>query len=274
MIHADAALARRLEGFICREWRQLADIAATLWPEKDVATMEVGGGVALWLGDGGLVNVAAGMAMEGPIGETELRRVEDFYVRWGAPPMLATCPFADPTLFAVLGRRGWQLTEFENVLAMELPSAAEGMVGLAAKLPPQIDLRVCATPAERAVFGRVAARGFSDETAPGSAHVEFGDMMAAHEASILALAWVDGQPAGTGALKIEDGIAWLSADSTIPLFRRRGIQQALQRFRLQLAWAAGCRLAIIEAAVGSASQRNMERLGFRVIYPHLHFAKV
>jgi GNAT superfamily N-acetyltransferase len=99
-------------------------------------------------------------------------------------------------------------------------------------------------------------------------------MMAAHEASILALAWVDGQPAGTGALKIEDGIAWLSADSTIPLFRRRGIQQALQRFRLQLAWAAGCRLAIIEAAVGSASQRNMERLGFRVIYPHLHFAKV
>jgi len=173
MIHADAALARRLEGFICREWRQLADIAATLWPEKDVATMEVGGGVALWLGDGGLVNVAAGMAMEGPIGETELRRVEDFYVRWGAPPMLATCPSPIPRCSPssearLAAHRVRERPGHGAPQRCRRHGRVGGQVAAADRSP------VCATPAERAVFGRVAARGFSDDTAPGSAHVEFG----------------------------------------------------------------------------------------------------
>ena len=273
MIHADAALAHRLEAFICQEWREIAEIAARLWPEKGVAVMDVGGGVALWLGEGGLVNVAAGMAMDGPIGDSDVRRVEDFYARRSAPPMLATCPFADATLFAVMGRRGWQVTEFENVLALELEGAAS-LAAFGGGIPDGIEVQVCGTPAERAMFGRMAARGFSDDIEPGPAQLEFGGIMAAHESQILVVASVDGQPAATGAMKIEDGVAWLSADSTLPQFRRRGIQQALQRFRLQLAQASGCSLAVIEAVAGSGSQRNMERLGFRVVYPHLHFARV
>ena len=105
-IHADARLARRLEGIICQEWRDLAGLGRMLWPTKGVACIEVAGGVALWLGEGGLVNAATGLAMEGPIGESELRAVEDFYARRGATPVLATCPFADPTLFALLAKRG------------------------------------------------------------------------------------------------------------------------------------------------------------------------
>lgn len=273
MIHADAELARRLEAFICQEWQEIAEIAERLWPDKGIASLDVGGGVALWLGEGGLVNVAAGMAMDGPIGDPELQRVEEFYARRSAPPMLATCPFADPTLFAVMGRRGWQVAEFENVLAMELGGAA-GLAAFGGGIPSGVDVRVCGTPAERAMFGRMAARGFSDDIEPGAAQLEFGDIMAAHESQILVLAAVDGQPAATGAMKIGGDIAWLSADSTLPQFRRRGLQQALQRFRLQLAQASGCTLAVIEAMAGSGSQRNMERLGFRVVYPHLQFAKV
>jgi GNAT superfamily N-acetyltransferase len=270
MIHADAELARRLEASICQEWRELAAIATGLWPDRGAACMEVAGGVVLWLDEGGLVNVAAGMAMDRPIGESELRRVEDFYLQRGAPPMLATCPFADPTLFAVLGKRGWQLTDCENVLALE----AAAIRPTPTPPPPGVELRVCTTPDERALFGRMAARGFSDGTEPGPAHLEFGEMMAAHHAHILVLAWADGRPAGTGALKIDGESAWLSADSTLPEFRRRGIQQALQRHRLQLVRAAGCSLAVTEAMAGSGSQRNMERLGFRLVYPHLHFARV
>ncbi len=106
MIHADLELARRLEAIICNEWRRLAQTARSLWPEKTATCLEVAGGVALWLGEGSLVNVAAGLAMEGPIGESELRQVEDFYTRRGAPPILATCPFADLTLFALLSQAG------------------------------------------------------------------------------------------------------------------------------------------------------------------------
>ena len=300
-IHADARLACRLEGIICSEWRQLAGIAGSLWPAKNPASMDVAGGVALWLGEGGLVNTATGLAMDGPIGEAELRRVEDFYTRRGASPTLATCPFADSTLFALLGERRWRLTEFENVLALELRAAPPAAAPLASSaagapdapcptayedeepsgasvlppgvLPPGVEVRAC-TRGERALWGRLAARGFSDETEPGAAHLEFGDIMAAHVANTLVLAWADGQPAGTGALAVDGGVAWLSGDTTLPEFRGRGIQQAIQRYRLGLARDAGCTLAVTEAIAGSGSQRNMERLGFRVVYPHLQFVKL
>ena len=288
MIHADAQLARRLEALICTEWRQLAGIARSLWPAKSATYLDVAGGVALWLGEGGLVNVATGLALEAPIGDAELGRVEDFYARRGATPLLATCPFADPTLFAVLAKRGWQVTEFENVLALKLeppgsapasgappaPSSEGASAPLAVPpLVPGIEVRTC-TEAERALWGRLAARGFSDEAEPGPSQSEFGDLMAAHAAYALVLAWADGQPAGTGALKIEGDLAWLSGDTTLPEFRCRGIQQAIQRHRLHLAREAGCALAVTEAAPGSGSQRNMERLGFQVVYPHLQFAKI
>ncbi len=135
-------------------------------------------------------------------------------------------------------------------------------------------MRVASTPEERELWGHIAARGFSDDEEPGVAQEEFGSLMAARRDSILVLGWIDGEPAGTGALGIDDDVAWLSGDSTLPQYRRRGVQQAIQRHRLQLAYEAGCTLAITESAPGSGSQRNMERLGFRLVFTHLEFTKV
>jgi GNAT superfamily N-acetyltransferase len=50
--------------------------------------------------------------------------------------------------------------------------------------------------------------------------------------------------------------------STIPAARRRGVQAALVRHRLARAATLGCELAAATAAVGSASERNLVRLGF------------
>jgi hypothetical protein len=273
MIHADAQLARRLEAVICAEWRRLARTARSLWPEKQVTYLDIAGGVALWMGPASLVNVAVGVAMNGPIAEDELRQVEDFYTRRGVPPILATCPFADPTLFTLLGRRGWRVTEFENVLAREL----DGPPGWPDAAPPQppsgIEAHACAGP-ERKLWGQLAACGFSDEAEPGPGHEEFGAIMAARPDTILVLGYADGQPAATGGLVIDGDVAWLMADSTLPGYRRRGMQLAIQRHRLEIARKAGCRLAVTESAPGSGSQRNMERLGFRVVYAHLEYGKV
>ena len=77
---------------------------------------------------------------------------------------------------------------------------------------------------------------------------------------------VDGELAGTGQLEMSGDFGWLSADTTLPPFRRRGVQTTLQRARLQILRDAGYALAVTESVPGSASQRNMERLGFRVAY--------
>ena len=67
--------------------------------------------------------------------------------------------------------------------------------------------------------------------------------------------------------------AILTSDATLPSFRGRGIQSALLRARIWIAGASDCVLAVIEAEPGSSSQRNMERLGFRVAWTDVCFRK-
>ena len=62
------------------------------------------------------------------------------------------------------------------------------------------------------------------------------------------------------------GVALLAGASTVPEGRRQGAQRALLEARLQTAVDAGCDLAMMVAAPGSASQRNAERQGFRIAY--------
>ena len=278
MIHADRALAGRLEGLICAEYRRLAEVAHALMPDVSAECLAVAGGVALWLGEGSPVNLAVGLGLNGPVDETEVECLETFYGERGADARVSTCPLADSSLFLALGRRGWRVSEFEHLLVLELgeesplagPDARTGGrpdCGSSATY----DVRVC-PPAERDTWARVAALGFSNGAVPGrGGGEEVGKIMAGREEAVLVLAWVDGKPAGTGALVVDGGVGWLSGDSTLPRYRGHGIQQAVQRHRLKLARDAGCDLAATEAAPGGASHRNMERLGFRIAYTHAEF---
>jgi len=114
--------------------------------------------------------------------------------------------------------------------------------------------------------------GFSAPELPTAAESRLGRAAVAIPGRSFLTAFVDGKQAGTGELRITDGVGWLSADTTLPRFRGRGVQQSLQRARLAMAREAGCDLAVTESAPGSGSQRNMERLGFRVVYTRVDAA--
>jgi len=288
MIHADRTLAERLEEIICGEFRHLAAVARRTFPDSDAECIDVAGGVALWLGDGSPMNCAAGVGMEELPSEMELDRLERFYHERGAPAVADVCTLADPGFILALGRRGWTASEFENVLALDLrgdplPDRLSGEIGTGMALgpaagnggtdrAPQLEVRVCAST-ERALWAQLATAGFADGDPPGRGPQEFGRIMAARDEAVLFVALVDGQPAGTGALVMQGGVGWLSADSTLPPYRRLGVQQAVQRARLRLARDAGCSLAVTEAVPGGTSQRNMERLGFRIVYLHVEFVR-
>jgi GNAT superfamily N-acetyltransferase len=249
-------------------------MAGTVFPRNSVQCVSVGGGLALWLGEGSPVNQAAGLGMQGPVTVEDLVRLENFYHERGADAVLSLCPFADHSLLAGLAKRGWYVTEFENLFVLELggSAAAKRMKAWEPEPDSAVEVRVC-MPEERAIWARVTAQGFSSSEVPERGHEEYGRIMAEREEAILVLGWVDGEPAGTGTLVIDEGVGWLSGDSTLPRFRRRGIQQEIQRHRLEIAMEAGCELAVTESEPGSASQRNMERHGFRLAYSHVEFAK-
>jgi GNAT superfamily N-acetyltransferase len=83
---------------------------------------------------------------------------------------------------------------------------------------------------------------------------------------VLAVDPSDGRPLGCASMTIRDEVATLGGMSTIPAERGRGVQAALILHRLELARAAGCTVAATTTAVGGASERNVQRYGFRTLH--------
>jgi GNAT superfamily N-acetyltransferase len=80
------------------------------------------------------------------------------------------------------------------------------------------------------------------------------------------LAMLDGEPAGGAMMVIEDEIAYLMMAAVRPACRRRGVQTALIRARMNDAVNAGCRTVLACCGFGTSSQANMERAGLRIAY--------
>ena len=81
----------------------------------------------------------------------------------------------------------------------------------------------------------------------------------------LYLIRIDGRPAAAGKLFLHDAVGYFPDAATDPDFRGRGLQTALLRHRTAIAAQSGARLIYSQAAFGSVSHRNMERVGLRVL---------
>jgi ribosomal protein S18 acetylase RimI-like enzyme len=84
----------------------------------------------------------------------------------------------------------------------------------------------------------------------------------------LYLAQVDGRPAAAATLYVADRVAYLADATTAPIYRGRGLQNALLRRRIRDASAAGIDFVFSGAEPMGTSHRNMERAGLR-----LHFLR-
>ncbi|MGA2491916.1 MAG: GNAT family N-acetyltransferase [Roseiarcus sp.] len=89
--------------------------------------------------------------------------------------------------------------------------------------------------------------------------------------------FADDEPAGAGALFVDEDAAWLGVGATKPAFRRRGGQSALIARRLADAARRGARFAVTETAVpqpdeSAPSHRNILAAGFRAAYVRPNWA--
>jgi len=85
----------------------------------------------------------------------------------------------------------------------------------------------------------------------------------------LFLVRIDGKPAAAAKLFVKDGVGLFPDAATRPEFRGRGLQTALLRHRATVAAQSGAELIYSQAAFGSVSHRNMERIGMRVLCSRL-----
>jgi len=242
----------------------------------------VGGGIAAFLEVGSPVNGTFGLGMAGSVSVADVRALEGFFAEKGERALASICPHAHPSVLRTLAARGWTPVAFENVLTLELgpaadaPSLAPGLAPAGAPAPApspvaplapvHIEVRVARSDDELELWAALAANGFAAPEDPDPPEMRLSRASADMAGSSAFIGYVDGVAAGTGQLVVDGEIAWLSTDTTLPHLRRRGVQTALQRARLDAAREAGCTLAVTESMPGSASQRNMERLGFSLVY--------
>lgn len=260
MPFVDRTLAARLEA--AQAWRGVYYALAhgSLEPASQSTVLAVAGGQVIYTGPGLPVNRAIGLGMSAPVTAEELDGIEEFFRSRGEAPQIDLCPLADESLLALLQERRYRITRFANALICPLPHAISPTVSLGAA---EI---TAANAGDAGRWLRVVAQGFSGSETPPAADLRILAPNFYSENARCFFAWLDGEPAGGGAMYIHNGVAEFGGASTRVEYRRRGVQTALLYHRLAAAYAAGCDLALVLTEPGSASQKNVERAGFRLVY--------
>jgi hypothetical protein len=240
---------------------------ATRAAAPDGATLERGGGLAVYSSPGSPVNKVLGLGLGTGCSDEDLDAIEDFYAERGCVVQIELCPLTIPDLPPRLAKRGYVLQAFENELARVAPSTPVQPVSDA-------DIRVEAGAPED-MWLDVVAQGFAvpDRIVPGSppvppdAAAAISDVMRlfCHPEIVRYVAHVDGHAAAAAVSCIKDGVMCIAGTATREPFRRRGLQGAIVAAAMNDG-RGKADLIIATTEPGSISQRTFERLGFGVVY--------
>ena len=261
MQFVDKALARRFES--CEEMPQVmyARMFQHSRPDIGAAEEEICGGHMIFAGLGSPIGRATGAGLDRPFTVEDLNRVEEFYRAHRAPSQVDLTPMHETSVFEMFKERGYAIAELNNVLYRKLDPAE------IFPLPPaECEIRRSLLE-EANTAGAIVENAFFPEGAPEA----FGGLIAPFYQMDRALAFVasvEGKlvACGAGLVIPEHKVFALCGAGTLAGFRGRGLQTALLRARMAAAVQAGCEYAAVVTQGGSTSQRNAERLGFRVAY--------
>jgi GNAT superfamily N-acetyltransferase len=257
----DLDLARRVEMAEANAGRECAESCHRLHPEYSIAVAEIAGGVAVFAGVDSPVTQAVGVGLHGEVSDAELDALGEFFHSRKAPAAIELCPMVDMSLYEKFGTRNYRLLEVSNVLLLDDLKAAR----ISGELPPGVTVRV-AMPGESKLWTLTVTQGFAEHFPVTQAMLDLMEGFYYRSTACCYLAFVDGEIAGGAAVSAQHGVCGLFGASTLPAFRRRGVQSALLATRLAWAREKGCDLAVSITQPGSISHRNIERSGFRVAY--------
>lgn len=275
----DRDLVARLESLAVREKRDVCAIAARLYTDSGASCHAIGDGIAVRGGAAIGVSSISGLGLSGAVSAKEHESVRSFLATCGpGRAEVSVVVGSDPQLAVTLHACGLRLIETEDVMVLPLPDPAseadDQVLHDDADRVAHDALRIeQVAKADRSHWARLVATAFSDGAEPPGIDVRFAECLSHREGVVLFRAVADGEPCGAAELWVGQGVGWLSADGTLPRYRRRGVQAALQRARIDHAVAAGCRLAVTEAVPRTSSAGNALGRGFRVAYTRMIFGR-
>jgi len=257
----DKVFARRLES--CEEMPQVlyARIFQKTRPEVGAVEEEVCGGHMVFAGLGSPIGRATGVGLDRPFTVDDLDRIEHFYRARKAPSQVDLSPMHEPAIFELFKERGYAIAELNNVLYRKLDAKEKFPAP-----PAGCNIRR-SHPEEAEVTGTIVESAFFPDGAPEAFRGLIAPLYQMEEA-LAFVATVDDKPVacGTGLVIADHKVFALCGAGTLADYRGRGLQTALLRARMAAAVDAGCEYAVVVTQGGTTSQRNAERLGFRVAY--------
>jgi GNAT superfamily N-acetyltransferase len=259
-------LARELELTEAHGAVGCAEAMKAAQPESFAAVEQIAGGYAVYCGAGNPITQAVGLGLKGPVANEEFDRLENFYFTRNEPVRVETCPLADPTLFELYKDGGYHVTEFSNVMVRPVEQTP------AAATSSSIDIRLAA-PEELDLWVLTVAQGFAENYPVTHELLSVMKLFALRPDVLCYLARIDNRVVGGATLGLRGRIAGLFGASTLPDFRKRGVQTALLHARLKRAAESHCALAMSLAQPGSRSQRNITRFGFQTLYTRVKFER-
>ena len=261
MQFVDRALARRLEA--CEEMPQVfyAREFQKTRPAIGAAEEQICGGHMIFAGLGSPIGRATGAGLDRPFTAEDVDRVEQFYRSHQAPSQVDLCPLHEAAVFEMFKEREYGIVELNNVLYRRLDRGEQfpaAPAGCEIRRGLREEAEASSAIVERAFFPEGAPEAFTGLLTP----------LYQMEGAVTFVASVDGKMAACGAGLVipEHRIFAVCGAGTLAEFRGRGLQTALLRARLSAAAEAGCEYAVVVTQGGTISQRNCERLGFRVAY--------
>jgi len=252
-----------------RQARGVADMARECEP--------IAGGMMSYEGPDSWANQACGLGLDGPVSDTDLDRMVDWYARRGTHAEIEVAAHAHETLITGLSARGFVIQHFENIYATDLnPNddlfaklSTQEIEGIAIERLPRDD------PRDWREYARVGDSCFtSKREADGSpcsmteATYSLIERMIRHERThcLLARDLGSGRIVGVAAMEIVPRLCCLFAGGVLPAYRNRGIQSRLIVERLALGQAAGCEVGVTHTKPGIPTERNCRRQGMMLAY--------
>ncbi len=259
MVFSDLDLSRRLERAEGRACLEYAKARSCLHPNSGASWIECAGAYAVFDGVDSPVTQSFGLGLFEPLSPESLDRIERFFLDRGATVVHEVSPLAGVATLDLLCARGYRPIELSSVMhrAVDQPAAEDDRA---------VTVRVAASE-EAALWTDISARGWAHQNPELLGFLqEFGAIAFAREHSVQFIAELDGQPGAAGSLSLHEGVALFGGAATIPELRRCGLQAALLEARMRYAFEHGYPLAMMVTEAGSQSQRNAERIGFRIAY--------
>ena len=261
----DQSLAREIELAEAQAAVACVEKLQELKPEASGAVEPIAGGYAIYCGANSPVTQSVGLGLSGSVSAEEFDRLEKFYFSREEPVRVETCPLADASLFEQYSQRGYRVTEFSNVMALEVTEQRSTVAN-------GIEVRRAGRD-ELDLWTLTVSQGFSENFPVTQEILDVMRMFAMAKETECYLARIEGRVVGGATLALRGRIAGLFGASTLPEFRKRGVQTALLHVRLGRAEQAGCELAVSLALPGSISQRNITRQGFQTLYTRVKFER-